>query len=96
MLSHLHVLASAGDFWSGFRAPLEYLHQYLLARPDDVERIASHLYRTAVDAQNVPKEFRFAYEFDDAFAFAHDGVYGKPEEVRRRFMDQLAQFTSAA
>jgi hypothetical protein len=94
LLSHLRVLASGADFWSAFRAVLGPLHDHISSNPSRAEYFANELYRTAIsfDSGEVPKDLSFVYRFDDAFSIAREGTYGRPEDVFREFLAELARF----
>jgi hypothetical protein len=96
ILSHLHSLASGADLWTALRAAVPRLYQHLVTKPFDAERIAAGLYRTVEAADDVPKEFHFAYRFDDDFSLAHQGMAGHPDVVRLEFMKVLMHFIPAA
>ena len=92
-ISHLHALSADAEFWPSFRAALPRLLDHLASRPEDAERIANELYRTVLMDPSVPKDFHFAYRFDDAFSLAREGTYGNEDDVRREFINELKRFT---
>jgi trans-aconitate methyltransferase len=96
IISHLHTLSAEAEFWPAFRAALGRLHDHVVSRPADAERIANDIYLTVLMFPDVPAEFYFAYRFDDAFSLARDGTFGDEETVRREFIHELQRFTPAA
>src|SRR5688572_13225239 len=89
MISHLHSLSAQAEFWPAFRQAMGRLYEHLVAHPDDAARIANNIYLTVVTFSDVPKEFSFAYRFDDAFSLAHEGTFGDEDTVRKEFTDAL-------
>jgi hypothetical protein len=92
-ISVLSDLRRGSDFWSAVRDAMPALHGYVVAHPEEAERIASSLFMTAAgDFDKMPKEFSFIYRFDDAFSLAHEGMHGRLEDVRSDFIAELKRF----
>ena len=94
LLSHLRALASGADIWAAFREVLGPLHDYVGSKPSQAEDVACELLRTAawIDPEGMPEDLHFLYHFDDAFFLAKDGSFGRPEDVVRDFLTELARF----
>ena len=92
-ITHLHVLSEGADFWPAFRAALARIHDHVVSRPQDAERISAALWHTALSVPGIPKDLNFAYNFDAAFSLARDGTYGNEDDVRREFLKELKRFT---
>ncbi len=92
-ITHLHVLSAGSEFWPAFRSALAPVHDHVVSRPGDAERIAAALYQTALSVPGIPKDLNFAYVFDDAFCLAREGTYGNEDDVRREFINELKRFT---
>jgi hypothetical protein len=93
-ITHLHALSAGAELWPAFRAALARLYEHVLANPRDAERIANCIYLTVATSPDVPAEFIFAYQFDDAFSLAREGIFGDEETVLREFTEELRKFTT--
>lgn len=92
-ISILSDLRTGSDYWPSVRDAMPALHTFVLAHPEEAERIASSLYMIAAgELDRMPKEFSFIYRFDDAFYLAREGTYGRLEEVHADFLAELARF----
>jgi hypothetical protein len=91
--SILSDLGTGSDYWASVREAMPALHDFVVAHPEEAERIASSLYIIAAgELDRIPKEFSFIYRFDDAFYLAREGTYGRLEDVHAEFIAELARF----
>lgn len=92
-LAELERLRDGGNLWEAVREGLGAVHDYVVASPDEAERIASALNSIASwYPKEMPREFSFIFHFDDAFYLAKEGIYGGTDAVFADFVAHLARY----
>jgi hypothetical protein len=98
IVSCLNRLSLGSDFLTAFRSALPLIREFLILHPDRAEGIANHLFRACCQFgyEELPKDLRFVYHFDDAFSLAREGTYSNTRTVYREFVDELGKHTQVA
>jgi hypothetical protein len=93
IVSCLRRLRSEGDYWAALRAGFPQIRQFIISHPDQAERIANQLFRTACfSPQPIPKDLNFMFSYDDKFSLARDGIFGDLQAVYSSFIAELEKF----
>ncbi len=94
-MSTLAELGQGSDYWSSVRDALPRLYDYLVANPDEAERVAGALDLVAsAELSAMPSVFSFLLQIADEYHLAREGEYGTVAEVYADFLKELRRFKS--
>jgi hypothetical protein len=92
-VAELGRLKDGGDIWRAVADGLDAVHDFVVAHPEEAERIAQALYSVASwYPKGMPDEFSFIFHFDDAFYLAKEGIYGGTDAVYADFVAHLKRY----
>jgi len=93
LLASLTRLAAGCDFWRSARSALGEVHDYLVAHPEEAERIAQALESSiSGNLRRIPDDCNWFAGVEDAFVCAKLGIYGDLESARDDFIRKLGRF----
>ncbi|EIQ02013.1 hypothetical protein OpiT1DRAFT_00591 [Opitutaceae bacterium TAV1] len=92
-VAELERLKEGGDIWKAIGEGLDDVHDFVVAHPEQAERVAQALDSMASwYSEEMPEEFSFISRFCDAFYLARDGIYGGTDAVLADFISHLSRY----